>query len=192
MKIHGTDARIGFDGVVPFISGDNKATSDESLYGFEKLLSRELDCVEVSWEIHRSDYEELHSGLFKEISQAVKEEPDSVHYAIDYHGTSDRGEISIGFFIVIPKLLFGPQFLVWKDFVLGNKQTKYSIALGVEGFLKAPSISKIEELRKEEPFYINVPTLEEWTSEDYFLRKPLIGKDDFRVVFEGQENPDNP
>jgi len=61
MKIHGTDARIEFDGVVPFISGDNKATSDESLYGFEKL----------------------HSCSFKEISQAVKEEPDSVHYAIN-------------------------------------------------------------------------------------------------------------
>ena len=46
MKIHGTDARIGFDGVVPFISGDNKATSDESLYGFEKR-KRYVNCALV-------------------------------------------------------------------------------------------------------------------------------------------------
>ena len=149
-RVNGTCARIGFNGIQPFVSGYNKTTKIEFLYGFKEYLPSDLDHVEVYWEIRPSDYKRLRS-VFREHSQAVKEEPDSVHYTIRHYKTSDRMERSINFFIVIPKLLFETQFLMWKDFVFGNKQTKYTIALGVEEFLKAPSISKIEEYRKENP-----------------------------------------
>jgi hypothetical protein len=192
-RVTGTDAKIGFYGVVPFVTGGNKTTRIEGLGKLEKFI--DVDNVEVSWEIHPSDYKnlDLDSIAFKEISQSIKEGPDSIHYTINYRYDSSIEEPSINFFIIIPKLLFETQFLVWKDFVLGNKQIKYTINLGVDEFLEAPSISKVKEFRKEHPYYINIPTFEEWKSDDLLLRKPLIGKDDFTLYFEDQvlgENPD--
>jgi hypothetical protein len=191
-RVNGTRARIGFNGVQPFVSGHNKTTKINFIYGRKNYLPDDLDHVQVSWEIRPSDYENLYR--FEELSQSVKEEPDSIHYTIEYHDDDHFGnegpEPSIGFFIIIPKLLFETQYSVWKDFVFGNKQTKYTIALKVKEFLKEPSISEIEEFRKENPRYINVPTLEEWKTDPSSKRKPLIGKDGFSVWFQDQKSPD--
>jgi hypothetical protein len=190
-QVNGTNATIGFNGVVPFVTGGNKTTRIKGLGKLEKFI--DVDNVEVYWEIHPSDYEDLYSGSFKEISQSVKEKPDSIHYTIKYWSNPEHGEPIVSFFIIIPKLLFETQFLVWKDFVLGNKQIKYTIKLMVEEFLEVSSISRVEELRKEDPNFINIPTFKEWESNDYFLQKALIGRDDFTLYFEDQvlgENPD--
>lgn len=182
-SIRGTGATIGFNGVVPFVSGYIENTEIEFLTNHGNIS--DLDNISIIWEIHPSNYLLENSEIenFKRIIQSVKEQPDRVHYRITYH--RGEGEPSIGFFIIIPHSFFKTQFSVWQDFVLGNKEVQYEIKLHDDGFLEAPSISKIEEFRKENPYYDNVPTLSEWKSDDYFSNKPLIGKD-FNLSFHGK------
>jgi hypothetical protein len=191
-RFRGTHAAIGFEGVQPFVRGYYETTDIKSIYGRNNFFPDDLDHVEVFWEIHPSDYKDL--GGFEELSQSVKEEPDNIHYTIETHGWNqiciEETEPVIEFYIVVPKLLFETQYLVWKDFVFGNTQTKYTITLEVDMFLETPSTSTIEEFRKENPRYINVPTLEEWKGHTSHKPKPLIGKDEFGVWFEDQKSPD--